>query len=295
MDRFICIRDKSARHFCLVDGKNALYKLNVEPDDPADYLALWQYAQQKHATVSEAAAELLQKAHPLSWSLVELDIHPDPEKPYLDLPYAAPEVWGAAFTYLRGEQTLETPLIQERRSKHPVIFFKATPHRCVGPNAPVGSRGDAHLMIPEPELGLILSSKGGIIGYTIVNDVSSRDFPQRDPLYVTYSKVFDRCVSYGPYVVAPEAIGNPLNLDVTGRVIRAGKTLWEETGNTGKIYWSHEELIFYTSAHNPLLDGTLLASGTVLSPPADMHITDGDVLEVDIHGMGCLTNPVITV
>jgi 2-dehydro-3-deoxy-D-arabinonate dehydratase len=295
MDRFICVRENGTKHFCLVDGKNDLHKLNVEPNDPADYLALWNHARQAHMTVSEAAAQLLQKAQRLTWSITDLDIAPNPEKAYLDLPYVAPEVWGAAFTYLRGDQTLDTPLIQQRRSTQPVIFFKATPHRYVGPNDAVGSRADANMMIPEPELGLILSATGETIGYTIVNDVSSRDFPKKDPLYVTYSKVFDRCVSYGPYAVAPESIGNPLDLDVTCRVIRGGEILWEETGSTGTIYWSHEELIAHTSAHNPLLDGTLLATGTVLSPPANMHITAGDYLEVEISGIGCLTNPVVIV
>jgi 2-dehydro-3-deoxy-D-arabinonate dehydratase len=295
MYRFFCVRDKTTRHFCLVDDNNDLYKLNVEPDDPADYLALWQYAQQHYMSVSEAASKLAQKGERLSCSIADLDIAPNSETPYLDLPYIAPEVWGAAFTYLRGDQTLDTPLIQERRSTYPVIFFKATPHRYVGPNDKVGSRADAHRMIPEPELGLILSSVGEIIGYTIVNDVSSRDFPQKDPLYVTYSKIFDRCVSYGPFVVPPESIGNALDLAVTCRVIRHGGVIWEDRGNTGRIYWSHEALIFYTSAHNSLLDGTLLATGTVLSPPPDMHITDGDSLEVEIHGIGCLTNPVAIV
>lgn len=295
MDRFICVREKTAKHFCLIDGENVIYKLNVEPNDPEDYLALWHYARQAQMTISGSAAQLLQRAQRLSWSIADLDIAPHPEKPYLGLPYVAPEVWGAAFTYLRGDQTLDTPLIRERRSTQPVIFFKATPHRYVGHKDAVGSRADATLMIPEPELGIILSSTGETIGYTIVNDVSSRDFPKKDPLYVSYSKVFDRCVSYGPYVVAPESIGNPLELDVTCRVIRGGETLWEETGSTGTIYWSHEELIAHTSAHNWLPDGTLLATGTVLSPPANMHITDGDTLEVEISGIGCLSNPVVVV
>lgn len=295
MDRFICVRDKTTRHFCLVDEQDNVLKLNVESDHPTDYLALWQYAQQEHLTISEATTKLRQQAKQLPWSLSDIDIAPNDENPYLELPLVAPEVWGAAFTYLRDEQTLDTPLIQERRSTQPVIFFKATPHRYVGPNDAVGSRADAELMIPEPELGIILTSDGEIMGYTIVNDVSSRDFPKKDPLYVTYSKIFSRCVSYGPYVVAPDTINNALDLDVTCRVIRQGNILWEETGNTSRIYWSHEELITHVMAHNTLLDGTLLATGTVLSPPIDMHIIEGDYLEVEINGIGCLGNPVITV
>lgn len=295
MNRFFCVQEPSERLLCLADDQDHLYRLNTEPGDPADYFTLWQRARQLNITVSRAAAALMQRSVRLPWTLDEIDVPPSNDRPYIDLPFIAPEVWGAAFTYLRGDQTLETPLIQERRATHPVVFFKATPHRYVGPNDSVGSRADARLMIPEPELGLILSSAGDIIGYTIVNDVSSRDFPQRDPLYVTYSKVFDRCVSYGPFVVAPESIPDALDLDVTCRVTRNGNVIWDETGSTGKIYWSHQELIAHTSAHNHLPDGTLLATGTVLSPPADLHITDGDLLEVEIRGMGRLSNPVVTV
>lgn len=295
MYRFFCVSENTTRHFCLVDNSSQIYRLNVDTDDPADYLALYHYARRRQTSITEAAASLLAKGERLSWHMADLDIPANAQKPYLDLPYIAPEIWGAAFTYLRGDQTLDTPLIQERRSNYPVVFFKATPHRYVRPNDAVGSRADASLMIPEPELGLILSSGNDIIGYTIVNDVSSRDFPKRDPLYVTYSKTFDRCVSYGPFVVAPETVGNALDIAVTCRVIRNDKLIWDETGNTGNIYWSHEELIHYTSAHNRLPEGALLASGTVLSPPLDMHITTGDVLEVEIQGIGCLRNSVVIV
>ncbi len=295
MERFICIADRDETHFCLVDAGGVIHKLNGAAGAPADYLALWQHARQEGVSVSEMAGELARSGRQLDWTIAELDVTPAYDKPHLTWPFTPPEVWGAAFTYLRGEQTLDTPLIMERRATEPIIFFKSTPHRYVAPNDAVGSRADARLMIPEPELGLILSADGEVIGYTIVNDVSSRDFPQRDPLYVTYSKTFDRCVSFGPIVVAPESVNDPLALDVTCRVTRAGKLLWEETGSTGRIYWSHEELIHYLTAHNRPPDGTLLATGTVLGPPADMHITDGDYLEVEIDGIGRLANPVVTV
>lgn len=295
MDRFVCLIDDATKHFCLVDEAGTLHKLNVAPDDPSDYLALWQMSRQAQMTLGEVAAALMLKGQPLPWSLNSLDVAPNAEHPYLHLPFVAPEIWGAAFTYLRGEQTLASPLIQERRAKPPVVFFKGTPHRYVGPNDAVGSRADATSMIPEPELGIMVSATGEIIGYTIINDVSSRDFPKRDPLYVSYSKIFKRCVSYGPYVVAPDQIDDPLDLAVTGRVFRDGACLWDETGHTGQIYWSHEELIAYVLGHNALLDGTLIATGTVLSPPQEMHISDGDILEVEIQGIGCLRNPVVTV
>lgn len=295
MQSFICVAEVGTIHFCRVDRDGTIHKLNVIPEGPTDYLNLWHLAQDSGLSVGEMAEVLVDHGQRMPWTLDELDVTPHPSEPYLILPCAPPEVWGAAFTYLRDDQSLDSPLIQERRSTEPVIFFKATPHRYVGPNEAVGSRADAKLMIPEPELGVILSSSAEIIGYTLVNDVSSRDFPQRDPLYVTYSKIFDRCVSFGPAVVAPESIGDPLDLDITCRVSRDGQVIWEQTGNTGRIYWSHAELIAYASAHNHLPHGTLLATGTVLSPPADLHITEGDLLEVECSGLGRLANPVVIV
>ncbi len=293
--RFIRIAAGESIHFGLLDAGGMIVKLNNRPEDPVDFLGLYVYAGDRDETVAEAAGRLRERGHPLPWTIAEVDVDPVAGRPHLLLPFTPPEIWGAAFTYLRGDQTLESPLIRERRARPPVIFFKATPHRYAGPGEAVGSRADTTMMIPEPELGLILSSAGDIIGYTIVNDVSSRDLPRQDPLYVCYSKIFDRCVSFGPVAATPESVADPLDLQVTVRVRRHGELLWNATGNTSGIYWSHEELIRHTVAHNPVPDGTLLATGTVLSPPADMHITEGDVLEVEIAGLGRLTNPVVTV
>jgi 2-dehydro-3-deoxy-D-arabinonate dehydratase len=294
--RFARIIDGMTGRFCLVAGNGEMWTLGDGADVPGDYLGLHTAAKRRGQTPTAYATELAERGERLPWTLGDLDRAPGPQ-PYLGLPYVPPEAWGAAFTYdfRPGPQLQDDPFLQERRAQRPVLFFKATPSRCVGPNDAVGSRGDTTHMIPEPELGLILDEGGQIIGYTAVNDVSSRDLPRANPLYVCYSKTFTRCLSLGPTIAPPEAIADPTNLAVRCRVVRDGAVVWDETGNTGRMYRTLAELIHHLTAHNAIPLGTLLATGTALSPPQDMHIVGGDWLEIEVEGIGRLANPVVNV
>ena len=292
--QFVRVADENRTVFCAVREDGALVNLTATAAAPADFLGLYQMATARGMGPTQFARQLLDEASPLPWTFSDVDVAPA-SGAHLTLPFVPPEVWGAAFTYLKSGGSYEDPYVRERLAERPVIFFKATPNRYVGPNEAVGSRSDCTAMIPEPELGLILSEKGETIGYTIVNDVSSRDLPRENPLYVTYSKVFDRCVSFGPVVLGADELPDATNLDVTCRVTRAGRLIWDETGNTGRMYRTFEQLIDATIAHNSVPLGTLLATGTALSPPQDMHIVEGDLLEVEISGLGCLRNPVVAV
>lgn len=280
--------------FAAETDEGALYALSTLPGGPADYLQLHAAAMAAGLTPTAYAARLLPASAPLPWRLAELDVTPDPARPHLLMPYVPPEVWGAAFTY-PARPGLNDPYADVRHAGRPVVFFKATPPRCVGPNDAVGSRADTTAMIPEPELGVILNGQGGIIGYTVVNDVSSRDLPQQHPLYMCYSKTFDRCVSLGPAIAPPEAIPNPLALSVQCRVERAGQVLWDETGTTGTMTRTLDDLVTYTVAHNQVPPGTLLATGSAMSPPRGMHLVEGDVVEVTIPTIGRLCNSVVTI
>ena len=293
--QFVRVVHGKDKIFCAVAADGELLNLTATTAAPGDFLDLYRAALAQGMGPTQLARQLLDQARPMPWTFEDVDVAPSPRDPYLTLPYIPPEIWGAAFTYLKRGGTRDDPYVRERMAERPVVFFKATPHRYVGPFEAVGSRSDCTAMIPEPELGLILSEKGETIGYTIVNDVSSRDLPLENPLYVTYSKVFDRCVSFGPIVVGADAMPEATNLDVTCRVTRAGTLIWDETGNTGRMYRTFEELIEATTAHNHVPLGTLLASGTALSPPQGMHIVEDDFLEVEISGLGCLRNPVVTV
>lgn len=291
--RIVRVVERDQVHLGMVDVDEQVYKLNSEPDGPADYLSLYRRARDAGRTVSEFAEGLADAGTKLPWSVSDLDIAADPKRPYLSAPFSVPEAWGAAFSYSRPDRG--DRYAEERRAERPVIFFKATAHRSVGPNEAIGSRADTTAMIPEPELGLVLDPSGDVIGYTIANDVSSRDLPRENPLFVCYSKTFTRCLSFGPAVVPPEAIGDATDLEVSCRVMREGSIIWEDTGTTKNMTRSFKELVQHLIAHNEVPLGTLLATGTALSPPSDMHLREGDFVEVEIERIGRLANPVVVV
>ncbi len=289
--RFIRVAHGDDVYFCAVAADGAITRLNQRPDDPQDYVAL--YAQAAPGSMLARAGELAARGVRLPWSLAELDVPPQPGRPRLLMPYVPPEAWGAAFTHPRRGSN--DPYARDRQAERPVIFFKATPRCCVGPNEAIGSRSDVTSMIPEPELAVVLGGNSEIIGYTAANDVSSRDLPQASPLYVCYSKTFTNSLSLGPAIVPPEALAEPTNLDVHCRVTRNGTVLWDETGNTSRMLRSFDELTRHLTACNRVPTGTLLATGTAISPPADMHIVEGDRVEIEISGIGRLANSVVTV
>jgi 2-dehydro-3-deoxy-D-arabinonate dehydratase len=289
--QIIRVADGDDIYFCAADADGAITRLNQRPEDPQDYLAL--AAQAGPGGVVARARELAARGARLPWSLADLDVPAGPGRPRLLIPYVPPEAWGAAFTYPRPGAN--DPYARDRQAERPVIFFKATPRCCVGPNEPIGSRSDATAMIPEPELAVVLDSSGAIIGYTGANDVSSRDLPQASPLYVCYSKTFTNCLSLGPAVVPPEALPDSTHLDIHCRVTRNGTVLWDSTGNTGNMLRRFEDLARHLTACNDVPAGTLLATGTAISPPADLHIIEGDHVEINIPGIGRLANSVINV
>jgi 2-dehydro-3-deoxy-D-arabinonate dehydratase len=290
--RFIRVSDGSSIHFCSLDDKGKIWIINDAPEDPQGYLDLFERAQQSGESVSALAERLATSGKEKPWTLSELDVAPSSGKPHLLMPYVPPEAWGAAFTY--ASKAEKDPYAEARHAERPVIFFKATPARCVGPNEPIGSRADTTRMIPEAELGLILSSSGDILGYTVTNDVTSLDLTAESDLYVCYAKIFNRCTSLGPAIVPPEAIGDPLNLDIRSKLFRDGELISDLTGNTGNMIRTFDELIKYLMAHNDIPHGTLLCAGSAASAVRGTHMVEGDLSEIEITGIGRLANPVIT-
>lgn len=292
--RFLRFAAGGAVHFAVATNDGSVRLLTETPF--SGYVELAQAARGAGTTIGDVIEPWLHSATTADVTLEALDRAPGPA-PHLVTPFDPPEIWGAAFTYdLRTpEPRFDDAYIAERRAKRTVIFFKTTPFRASGPNAVVGSRSDTTLMIPEPELGVILDRDGAILGYTAVNDVSSRDLPREEPLYVAYSKTFRHCVSFGPCIVPPEARPADGHWIVSASVERDGATIWEDTNSTRRCYRSWDELRDALLSHNDLLPGTLYATGTALSPPQHMHIREGDLLDVSIEGIGHLRNPVVDV
>lgn len=279
--RFMRLRTENTSRMAAEDERG----VGILPERaPQDYLTLWHAAEQRGLSVIDLAREMLDGRPRIQVKLADLEI-----------PYMPPEVWGAAFTYAitRPANVLSQAIPTEPVGR-PVIFFKATPHRCVGPGQPIGVRRDARLMIPEPELAVIIGRGGEIIGYLGANDVSSRDLPRENPFYMDASKIFARCCALGPAVVPPGVI-DPAHLKISFRVLRNGSVKFTGEGTTERMNRPIEELVEWTAAHADLPEGTVLCTGSAASPPAETHLLEGDIVEVEVEGIGVLRNPVVAV
>lgn len=218
----------------------------------------------------------------------------------LDLPFEPPEVWAAGVTYKTSEmerrRESETPDVYSMvySAERPEVFFKATPERCVGPNDSVGIREDSNWNVPEPELAFVLYG-GEIIGYTIGNDMSSRQIEGENPLYLPQAKVFNRCCSIGPCFVSAESVADPHGLDVTCTITRDGEEVFSGSTNTSQMARTCQELADWLQSHNDVPNMTTVLTGTSIVPPPDFTLQEGDTVTITIEGIGTLENDVIVV
>jgi 2-dehydro-3-deoxy-D-arabinonate dehydratase len=215
-------------------------------------------------------------------------------------PIGSQEVWAAGVTYFRSR----TARMEESKSAgggdfydrvygadRPELFFKATPHRVRGSGQDVRIRRDARWNVPEPELALAVSSSGRIVGYTIGNDMSSRDIEGENPLYLPQAKVYDGSCGLGPAVYLPES---PLPPETTIRIVirRARATVFEGETSLAAMKRTPEELVEYLFRDNSFPHGCFLLTGTGIVPPDEFTLAPGDEIAISIAGVGTLVNTV---
>lgn len=218
----------------------------------------------------------------------------------LDMPFEPPEVWAAGVTYKTSEMERRresgTPDVYSMvySAERPEVFFKATPERCVGHHDSIGIREDSDWNVPEPELAFVLYG-GEIIGYTIGNDVSSRQIEGENPLYLPQAKVFNRCCSIGPCFVSAESIDNPHGLDVRCTITRDSEEVFSGSTNTAQMARTCQELADWLQKHNDVPNMTAVLTGTSIVPPPEFTLQEGDSVSITIEGIGTLVNDVIVV
>jgi 2-dehydro-3-deoxy-D-arabinonate dehydratase len=219
---------------------------------------------------------------------------------WLDRPLDPPEVWAAGVTYKTSEmerrRESETPDIYSKVyvADRPELFFKATPERCVGPFESIGVRGDSERSVPEPELAFVVY-KGEIVGYTVGNDVSSRSIEGENPLYLPQAKIYDKCCAIGPCLVTPESLGDPHALSIRCSIHRNGKEVFSGETSTSQMARRCEDISDWLHRHNPVPDMTVVLTGTSIVPPPDFTLLEGDVVSIEIDGIGVLENDVVAV
>ncbi|MBM3783642.1 MAG: 2-keto-3-deoxy-D-arabinonate dehydratase [Acidobacteria bacterium] len=215
------------------------------------------------------------------------------------IPLAPKEVWACGCTYEMsasfrdGEHnTREGFYFYVYNPAHrPEIFFKGTSRVCVGTGAPIGIRSDSTFTAPEPELGVVLGSKGRVVGYTIANDVSAWDIERENPLYLPQSKVYTACCSLGPVMVTADEITDPYSLDMTCVIKRGDKTTFEGKTSTGRLGRKIDQLIEYLLQSNPVPCGSVLLTGTGIIVTQESALAAGDVCTISATGIGELSNP----
>ena len=216
------------------------------------------------------------------------------------LPFEPPEVWAAGVTYKTSEmerrRESDTPDVYSRvySAARPEVFFKATAARCAGHLEAIGIRGDSDWNVPEPELAFVLY-EGAIIGYTIGNDVSSRQIEGENPLYLPQAKVFDRCCAIGPCFATAEGIGDPQALDVRCEIERDGAIAFSGATNTSQMARTCAELADWLQRHNRVPNMTATLTGTSIVPPPEFTLRAGDRVSITIEGIGTLANDVVGV
>ena len=212
------------------------------------------------------------------------------------------EVWAAGVTYLRSktarmEESDFSASAYDRvyAAERPEIFFKSLPHKVVAPGEAVGIRRDAKWSVPEPELALVMNSRGKIVGHTIGNDMSSRDIEGENLLYLPQAKTYQRSCAIGPWIVlgTPEAQAREWTIKLN--IERDGKTVFTGETSVGQIKRRFEELAEYLFRSQVFPYGAILLTGTGIVPPDSFTLNERDVVRIEISGIGTLQNPVAVV
>jgi 2-dehydro-3-deoxy-D-arabinonate dehydratase len=209
------------------------------------------------------------------------------------------EVWAAGVTYKRSKIARE----EESRgaaqfydkvysADRPELFLKATPERVVGPGHTIRVRADSKWSVPEPELTLVVSPQLKIVGYTVGNDVSSRDIEGENPLYLPQAKVYKQSCSIGPLVTPVEKMPALPGVEIRLVVRRAGAVAFEGTTTLAQMARTPEALVDWLGRENEFPHGVLLLTGTGIVPPDEFNLSSGDEVAITIAGIGTLTNPV---
>ena len=249
-------------------------------------------------SIDALAQQIIESGTADEYSLA--DVLSDESDIVLDMPFEPPEVWAAGVTYKTSEMERRresgTPDVYSMvySAERPEVFFKATPERCVGPNDSVGIREDSNWNVPEPELAFVLYG-GEIIGYTIGNDMSSRQIEGDNPLYLPQAKVFNRCCAIGPCFVTAESIADPHALAVSCTISRDGAEVFSGSTNTSEMARTCQELADWLQRHNDVPNMTAVLTGTSIVPPPEFTLQEGDSVSITIEGIGTLVNDAIVV
>jgi 2-dehydro-3-deoxy-D-arabinonate dehydratase len=220
------------------------------------------------------------------------------EKPHLLPPIGNQEVWAAGVTYYRSRNAR----IEESKdagggdfydrvytAERPELFFKSVPSKVVGHCQQVRIRGDATWSVPEPELALLISPRGEIIGYTVGNDMSSRDIEALNPLYLPQAKVYDASCALGPAILVRKN-AMPSSTQIQMRISRSGEEAFSASVTLSELKREPAHLVEYLFRDSHFPFGCFLLTGTGIVPPDEFALQSGDEIRISIDEIGTLKN-----
>jgi 2-dehydro-3-deoxy-D-arabinonate dehydratase len=233
-------------------------------------------------------------------ALDEADEVAAPETASLRAPLQSQEVWAAGVTYLRSRAAR----MEEAKAAgggdfydrvyeavRPELFFKATPHRVVGPGGRVRIRGDSKWNVPEPDLTLAINAAGAIFGFSIGNDMSSRDIEGENPLYLPQAKTYLGSAALGPCLVMTDDLpGRDTRIEI--EIERGDGIVFAGSTDIGQIKRPLPTLVEFLYRDNEFPSGAYLMTGTGVVPPDSFTLAHGDEIRITIEPVGTLRNTV---
>jgi 2-dehydro-3-deoxy-D-arabinonate dehydratase len=210
------------------------------------------------------------------------------------------EVWGAGVTYessrlARVEESERSADVYELvyAAKRPELFFKSAAWRVVGDGQAAAIRDDSTVSVPEPEVALVVNRFGEIVGYTVCDDMSSRSIEGENPLYLPQAKTYLGSCALGPAIRPAWEIADPYDLAIEMTILRDGAVAWQGKASTAALRRRFDELIGYLLHADIHPDGVVLSTGTCVVPPGTFSLAAGDVVRIEIAGIGVLTTSVV--
>ncbi len=217
-------------------------------------------------------------------------------------PVELQEVWAAGVTYLRSKKARmeesdfsATAYDRVYEAPRPEIFFKSIAEKVVPTGEAVGIRQDATWNVPEPELALVINSRGKIVGYTAGNDMSSRDIEGENLLYLPQAKVYSRSCALGPWITVGVTEADVRAWTIQIKIQRGGKDVFAGETSINQIKRSFDELAGYLCRSQEFPHGAVLLTGTGIVPGDDFTLQPQDLVIITISGIGTLSNPVAIV
>jgi len=272
--------------FSVLHTSNAQYRFAVTVDGVHREIdGLPTLTEAMHLTLAELKARTADAKTPVTGSLAA------PIAPEIEL-------WGAGVTYLRSRDARKeesgVPDVYQRvyEADRPELFFKSTAVRARGTNAPIGIRYDSEASVPEPEVAIYINKHREIIGYAICNDVTARSIEGENPLYLSQAKIYIGSTAIGPDITPAWLAPTAAEMAIKAKIVRGSTITWEAETSLGALNRTLEDLVSYVFRCQDFPHGLILSTGTGIVPPLDISLEAGDIVEIDVAGVGVLSNTV---